>query len=91
MASKEISRRDANGNIISKNNNYHISFKKNFVEIIYIQSFKKSLILEEDYNIYDNFEEDYDDKFDIEEYKQTQIEYSKNNDDNSISNGCHIF
>lgn len=84
-------RKDANGIIISKNNKYHISFKETFTEIIYIESFKKSLIFKEDKNIYDNFEEDYDDKFDINEYQQIQLEYQKNNDPNSISNGCFIF
>lgn len=95
MSTKQILRKDirkdANGTIISKNNKYHISFKESLVEIIYIESFKKSLIFEEDKNIYDNFEDVYDDKFDINEFNQTQFEYQKNKDPNSICNGCCIY
>ena len=64
MATIGITRKDINGNIITKskkNRNYHISFKDIFAEVIDVQSYKAfNKIREDDDDIDDENEEEID-------------------------------
>ena len=93
MASVKVFRKDANGQVISKNDkNYHISFNDN-IDIIDVQSYKK-------YNhIYEDYEEEENEDVDtttetnfIESYQKANIEVCPSKDPKAFSKGgCYIF
>ena len=91
-------RKDAKGNIISKlNKEFHISFKEDFAEIIDVESYKAYNILtdkDEYINNIDNEEgakkraendSDDEDKFNINDYEQQEIEHTPNTDQMGFS------
>ena len=84
-------RKDAKGNIISKNSkDYHVSFKENFSEIIEVESYKEYNILNED--DYTSIDDDSEDKFDINRYDPLKIEKIANHDPHGFSKGkCLIL
>ena len=74
MASTEILRKDLNGHIISKNNkDYHISFKEN-IDIINVISYKKYNLYRENEFLDDNFDEDMEERKEIESDKEDEDE-----------------
>ena len=87
-------RKDAKGNIISKltKEEFHISFKEDFAKIIDVESYKIYNVLtdkDEYINNIDNEEgakkrvendSDDEDKFNINDYEQQEIEHTPNSD-----------
>ena len=74
-------RKDANGNIIDKENkNYHITISENFVTIIEVQSYKQ-------YNLLDNNDEEEEDNAPhfMETYTPKKTERISNDDPQGFS------
>ena len=78
-------RKDINGNIISKlNKDYHISFKNIFTEIINVECYKEYNKIDDDTSIED-FDDDNEGKFNINEYNPEKLEKMANKDPHGFS------
>ena len=87
-------KKDSKGNVISKLNKeeFHVSFKEDFAEIIDVESYKIYNILTDKDEYINNIDDergvkkrvdndsDDEDKFNINEYEQQEIEHTPNTD-----------